>query len=148
MKTHISHSTNETLLFGQLLAKDLRGGETLALTGDLGSGKTVLTKGLAIGLGIKNIINSPTFVLMKVYQNKKSIRRPADKIKYLIHVDAYRLTSSKELMDIGLGDWFNKKNAIVVIEWADRVKNILPKGAIKIKIKINHKKNLRKFTIV
>jgi tRNA threonylcarbamoyladenosine biosynthesis protein TsaE len=157
MKKFISHSANETLKLGQLLAKDLYGGEVLALIGDLGSGKTILTKGLAKGLGIKKIVNSPTFVLMKIYKiknlkSRKMTRGSSQdllglKIRNFIHIDAYRLTAGKDLVDIGIEDWLNKKNTVVIIEWADRVKDILPKKAITIKIKINRQKSIREFII-
>src|SRR6056297_286542 len=119
MKTH---SEKQTIKFGKEFSKKLQGGEVLALIGNLGSGKTVFTKGLAKGLGVKKNITSPTFVLMKNYKiNQNGINN-------FVHVDAYRLDNSKELKDIGIKDWFNKKDTVVVVEWADKVKDILPKN--------------------
>jgi len=160
----ITKSEQQTLAWGKKLAKKLKGGEVIALIGDLGAGKTVLVRGLAQGLGIKKIINSPTFVLMKTYQTRINAGLDADKrgkfisanqrkhqrksaIKWLVHVDAYRLKSGCDLIDIGLLDWLGKKDSVVMIEWAERVKNILPKNTIKIKIKINHQKDFREFII-
>lgn len=130
----ISKSEVETKKAAQNLAKKLKGGEIVALIGDLGSGKTIFVKGLARGLGVKNIITSPTFVLMKIYKLKvKSLKF---KVLNLVHIDAYRLKNGEELAAIGALDYFNDKNTITVIEWADRVKKFLPKRAIKIHFKV------------
>ncbi|MEK7653102.1 MAG: tRNA (adenosine(37)-N6)-threonylcarbamoyltransferase complex ATPase subunit type 1 TsaE [Patescibacteria group bacterium] len=130
----ITKSEKETFKLAQKFATKLRGGEVLALIGDLGAGKTAFVKGLAEGLGVKNIITSPTFVLMKGYTAQKQKNKKAK--KQLIHIDAYRLSSGKELEDIGATEYFSDKNTIVAIEWADRVKDILPAGVIKINFKI------------
>lgn len=142
MKNFISKSEKETQDIGLELAKSLKGGEVLALSGNLGSGKTILTKGLARGLGVKKIITSPTFVLMKVYK----IERGSANLENFIHVDAYRLKKESDLREIGLFDWLNKKNSVVVIEWAEKVKKILPKNAIEIKIKLGKKETERFFS--
>jgi len=143
MKQIITKSEAQTLALGKKLAGRLKGGEVVALVGDLGAGKTVLARGLARGLDIKNIINSPTFVLMKIYR----IRNYKLKIRNFIHIDAYRLNSEQGLIDIGIFDWLGRKDSVVLIEWAERVKKILPKKAIKIRIKFGKKENLRIFTI-
>jgi len=132
----ISHSEKQTFNFGKKLAQKLKGGEVMALIGELGAGKTVLIKGIAAGLGIKKTITSPTFVLMKLYK----IRNPKSEIRNLLHVDAYRLSSGQDLINIGLMDWLGKSDTVTVIEWADRVKEILPKKTIFVKIKMGKKK--------
>lgn len=132
MKQIITKSEAQTLALGKELASRLKGGEAIALVGDLGAGKTVLARGLARGLGVKNVINSPTFVLMKVYKINKS----KSKIKNLIHVDAYRLNAGQGLVDIGILDWLGQKDSVVLIEWAERVQDILPKKKIKICLKV------------
>jgi tRNA threonylcarbamoyladenosine biosynthesis protein TsaE len=119
----------ETLAFAEKFAKKLRGGEVIALIGELGAGKTVFTKGLARGLGIKERVQSPTFLLMKIYNVKKQ------KIKFLCHVDAYRLSGAAGLIDIGLLDWLGRADTVTVIEWADKVSELL-RGIKVIKIKI------------
>jgi tRNA threonylcarbamoyladenosine biosynthesis protein TsaE len=129
----ISHSETGTQKIAFDFAKRLKGGETLGLIGELGAGKTAFVKGLAKGLGIKRIINSPTFVVMKVYPVKHTT------IKRLVHVDAYRVKTSSALTGIGLEDYINSNDSVVVIEWADLVKGILPKS--KIIIKFEHVKN-------
>jgi tRNA threonylcarbamoyladenosine biosynthesis protein TsaE len=143
MEKIISQSEKETQDIGFGLAKSLKGGETIALTGNLGSGKTIFSKGLARGLGVRKIITSPTFVLMKVYK----IEGHHMEIENFIHVDAYRLKKESDLKEIGLLDWLNKKNSIVVIEWSEKVKKILPKTAIEIKIILGKKETERHFTI-
>lgn len=133
---YISASEKETFNFAKKFAKRLKGGEIIGLTGDLGAGKTVFAKGLAAGLGVKKNITSPTFVLMKVYQTKYP------NIKYLIHIDAYRLKTPQDLIAIGAEEYFNRPDAVTVIEWADKIKKILPRKARYIGI-INKDENKR-----
>jgi tRNA threonylcarbamoyladenosine biosynthesis protein TsaE len=127
MKEYIAKSQAETEKIAKELVQKLQGGEVLALVGNLGAGKTVFVKGLAKSLGIEDNITSPTFVLMKIYQTQH------EKIKRLVHVDCYRLEKNEDLAEIGLADYLNDPENIVVIEWADRVVN-LPKDAININI--------------
>lgn len=131
---HIANSEKETFNFAKKFAKRLKGGEIIGLIGDLGAGKTVFIKGLAAGLGIKKNITSPTFVLMKVYQTKyPRLPKPGDggqaisSIQYLIHIDAYRLKTPEDLIAIGAEEYFNRPDTVTVIEWADKIKKILPK---------------------
>lgn len=124
-----SYNQQTTFDLAKGLARELKGGETIGLIGDLGAGKTVFAQGLAKGLGVKSNVNSPTFVLMKVYKVS------AGKIKRLIHIDAYRLDSAVDLENLGLLDYLGKPENVVVIEWADKVKKILPKNAKLIKFK-------------
>ncbi len=120
-----SHSEEETFEIAQTVADSLQGGDVLALSGELGAGKTAFVKGLAEALGVSHTITSPTFVVMKVYDV------PAhETITTLCHVDAYRLSSGNDLEDIGIGDYMGAPNTITVIEWAKRVKDIIPEDAI------------------
>ena len=135
---HITSSEKQTFNFAKKLAKTLKGGEIIGLVGDLGAGKTVFAKGLAAGLGIKKNIASPTFVIMKIY----NVKSQALNIKRLVHIDAYRLKSARDLLAIGVKDYLGRPDTVSVIEWADRVKNIFPKKTKFIKI-INKKKNER-----
>ena len=136
-----TNSEKETIEYGKKLASELKGGEVIGLVGNLGAGKTILTKGVAQGLGIKQIVNSPTFVVMKVYEVKsqKSI------INCLVHIDAYRLKSADDLIAIGAEEYFNRDDTVVIIEWADKIKKILPKKTRF--ININIKDNLRNIKI-
>ncbi|MEA3272800.1 MAG: tRNA (adenosine(37)-N6)-threonylcarbamoyltransferase complex ATPase subunit type 1 TsaE [Patescibacteria group bacterium] len=131
----------ETLRFAEKFAKKLKGGEVIALIGELGAGKTVFTKGLAKGLGIDDIVSSPTFLLMKCYKlgNGVSKWKPRSQVKRLCHIDAYRLESADELEDIGVMEHLGKKKTITVIEWADRVEELF-KNIKHIKIKLEHGK--------
>ena len=134
----LSASEKETLSFAKKFSKNLTGGLTIGLIGNLGAGKTIFTKGLAAGLGIKKNITSPTFILMRVY----SVKRHRI-IKTLVHIDAYRIKSTRDLMAIGADEYFNRPDTITVIEWADRIKPILPKKTKFVKINLQ-KNNLRK----
>ncbi len=136
--TFFSTSEKQTFNFAKKFSKNLTGGLVLGLTGNLGAGKTVFAKGLALGLGIKKNITSPTFVLMKAYPVKKH-----EQIKFLIHIDAYRIKSARDLMAIGADEYFNRPDAVTVIEWADKIKKILPKKAKFLKISIQ-RNNSRK----
>ncbi len=136
MPEYISKSVRETELIAADIAKGLQGGEVIALSGNLGAGKTVLVRGLAIALGLKDNISSPTFVLLKVYNlNYKKIKR-------FIHVDCYRLEGQEDLHDIGLGDYLANPENLVVIEWADRIKN-LPANTMRINMEYIDDKNRR-----
>lgn len=102
----------------------------LALGGELGSGKTTFAQGLARVLGVREKVLSPTFVLLKVY------KLPAgESFRHLIHIDCYRLDSPKDLLHLGFKNLLKDKDAILVIEWADRIKNLLPKNILRIKFK-------------
>lgn len=108
------------------MALGSKGGDILALEGDLGSGKTTFIKGFAKALGIENEITSPTFVLLKKYR----LRSPFKGIEFLVHVDCYRIDSAEDAESIGLFEYFGQKNCLLVLEWPNKVKNVLP-GNIK-----------------
>lgn len=107
--------------FAKHMAEELRGGETLALEGPLGVGKTAFVQRLAKHLSVAEKITSPTFTLMHVHA------APHPHIRQLVHLDAYRLKSDAELVGLGVADYLGKENAVVVIEWADKVARLLPK---------------------
>lgn len=144
----ITNSEKETFEFAKKYSSKLNGGEIIGLIGNLGAGKTIFTKGLASGLKIKNTITSPTFILMKVYEieNQKILSKTKQhltkKIKTFIHIDAYRLEKIKDLKTIGAEEYFNKTDTITIIEWANNIKEKLPKKTIFITIK-NIEKNKR-----
>lgn len=139
MKEYIVTNELETNKVALNLANKLKGGELLALSGNLGAGKTFFIKSLAKALGVKEKVNSPTFVLMKVYDiNHKKANK-------FVHVDCYRLPRHESLFDIGLGDYLNYDTIIVAIEWADKLSN-LPDRSIKINFEILEG-NKRKITV-
>ena len=117
MATITSHSPGETLDLGRRIGARLRGGEVLALEGDLGAGKTQFVKGIAAGLGCRGGVTSPTFTLIHEY---------AGGSLPLYHFDFYRLESEDEVLRIGLDDYLGS-GGVVVIEWAGKFAALLPK---------------------
>jgi tRNA threonylcarbamoyladenosine biosynthesis protein TsaE len=144
MKSIISKTEKETYQIAAKLARKLKGGEIIALEGNLGAGKTVFVKGLARAFGIKQHVTSPTFVLMKIYEigNRKY------EIRNLVHVDCYRLDEPQELFYLGIEEYLNKKETMVIIEWADKIKKYLKKFKKVIWIKIEIKDEERIFNLL
>ena len=120
----ISHSAEETIAFGRQLAGSLRAGDVLALTGDLGAGKTCLVKGLAAGLNITHAVTSPTFTLIHEYRGG---RLP------LAHIDLYRLATASEAVNIGIEEYLSGAG-VTVIEWAERIESLLPAQTKRIRL--------------
>ena len=118
-----TNSEEETMRLGERLASILPSGSTLLLTGDLGAGKTTLVRGIARGLNIKEVVQSPTFNIMKIYLKGN---RP------LIHIDAYRLADFDT--DIGLDEYIGYETGITVIEWPEFIQKLLPDDAINVTI--------------
>jgi tRNA threonylcarbamoyladenosine biosynthesis protein TsaE len=98
----------------------------VAFYGDLGVGKTTITKELAKDLGVEDNVVSPTFVIMKIYKTKNKI------FKNLIHIDAYRLKNGQELNHLGFKEILKNKENLVIIEWPNNVEDCLPTDTIKI----------------
>ena len=124
----LTKSAKETQRLGEILAKNILKNVfkynpiVLALNGDLGSGKTTFIQGFAKGLGVKQKILSPTFVILKRFEVKKSKR-----FKNFFHIDCYRLKDQKDLASLGLRDIFKDPGNIIALEWPKRIKRILPK---------------------
>lgn len=123
MKNFVTNNFKETQKLGELLAKEISGGQIICLSGDLGSGKTTFTQGFLKGLKVKGPYTSPTFVVMKQYVLKD---------KNIYHVDAYRI-KAKDILNLGWEEMIKNKNNIIIIEWADRIKKIIPKDSVWIK---------------
>jgi len=119
-----THSYEETEELGSKISNLLQAGDVIVLNGDLGVGKTTLTRGLARGLGIKRNVKSPTFTLIREYQDG---RVP------LYHMDAYRLESSPD-EDLGFDEYFNG-DGITIVEWPQFIKDEIPEEHISINIK-------------
>jgi len=113
----------ETMLCGEIMGKLIPRGSIVGLTGDLGAGKTVFAKGLARGLGIEEEPNSPTFVIMSCYEGSVP----------LFHFDVYRLSGGAEFEDTGYEEFFYG-DGISVVEWADKIRDVLPANAVIIDI--------------
>lgn len=112
-----THSTEETLAFGEQLGRCLHGGECIVLVGDIGAGKTTVTKGIARGLDITDDIQSPTFTISRVYDGRDSLR--------LAHYDFYRL-GDPGLMKMELAEALTDPYTVKVIEWAQAVSRVIP----------------------
>ncbi len=122
---------NDVETFAKSFAKTLRGGEVIALIGPLGAGKTTFTKHLGKALGIKRTITSPTFILSQDFETTLINKASGKKIVFH-HLDLYRLNSPAEAALIGLEEFWGKPGTITVIEWADKIKTLLPKHTIAI----------------
>lgn len=138
--TVISQSPRETEGIARALAKQLPRGTILALSGNLGSGKTVFVRGLARAFGIRQRITSPTFVIAKVYQI------PHAK-KYFYHFDLYRIRHLRELAELGLTEVLSNRRNLVAIEWPEKVKKILPPHTIFIDLSLTKFRGQRKIKI-
>jgi tRNA threonylcarbamoyladenosine biosynthesis protein TsaE len=112
---YISRSPEDTVEFGRRLGYSLRGGDVVLLSGQLGSGKTVLTKGIALGIGIQEVITSPSFTIMNLYAGKLE----------LCHADFYRLDNAAEMEDL-LERYLYNESTVTVIEWGEALMDILP----------------------
>jgi len=123
--------------FGSRLASDLKRGSVVALVGDLGTGKTTLTKAIAAGLGIEENVTSPTFTIVHEYH---SGRLP------LYHFDVYRLSSSEDMEELGYEEYFFG-DGVCVIEWADIIMDIIPRGSMLINIEYGSEPNQRIYNI-
>ena len=110
-----THSADETQALGQRLAKRLLPGDVIAYFGDLGAGKTALTRGIAQGLGVTDLVTSPTYTIVNEYLTG---RIP------LFHFDMYRLGSSDELLDIGWEDYL-ARGGVCAVEWSENVEDAL-----------------------
>lgn len=123
-----SESEKETLALARRLGRALRPGTVAALTGEIGSGKTVFIKGLARGLGVKNSgeVKSPTFVLLHLYEGRVPIQ----------HFDLYRLEKGSELDTIGFDEFLANPAAVSLVEWADRAPRRIPPGALWVRLEV------------
>jgi len=118
-----TNSAEETRDFGTKFSGKLRSGDVIALYGDLGSGKTQMVKGICKGLGVTETVNSPTFIIVNEYSSPN--------FSSIYHFDLYRMKSMDEILEMGFADYLNS-NSIVLIEWPEKVENILPSKSIKI----------------
>jgi len=127
---YLSNNTNDTIALGKKIGKKLKPGDVVALIGNLGAGKTVFTKGIAAGLGVKaaKYVNSPTFVLIKQYKGKLP----------LYHFDLYRMDSQQQVKEIGYEEYFYG-DGITVVEWADKIEELLPKKYLRVQFSIKGK---------
>lgn len=135
--TLATRSPEGTRVFALRLGALLQPGDVVVLAGEMGAGKTALTKGLAVALGIDEPVASPTFTIVREYTDA---RIP------LVHVDVYRLDHLQELHDLGLDDVLGEE-AVTVVEWGDKVSAALPGDRLDIRIEFGDGDDDRTFTI-
>jgi len=140
MKQTKTHSPEETREFGRTLAQRLEPGSVVALTGPLGSGKTVLVQGICSEFGAEKAVSSPSFVIINEYPGSRQGSRI-----WIYHFDLYRLENPDELVGLGYEEYFYGQG-ISLIEWADKVKDFLPEKRWEINLKIISE-NEREITI-
>lgn len=110
-KQYITNSERETFLLAKNLAKNFKGKEVVLLEGELGAGKTIFVKGIAAGLGLKDVhqVCSPSYTLINIYQAKYTI----------FHIDLYRLSKDSEIFDLGWEDYLGQ--GVIIVEWAEKI---------------------------
>ncbi|MQF83088.1 tRNA (adenosine(37)-N6)-threonylcarbamoyltransferase complex ATPase subunit type 1 TsaE [SAR202 cluster bacterium AD-802-E10_MRT_200m] len=123
--TLVSKSPDETLEIGRLLGMQTQPGDIILLTGQLGSGKTVLTQGIAIGLEVKERPRSATFILISEYQGRLPF----------FHLDLYRIERADEALNLGLGEYIDGEG-VTVVEWADRALTVFPTERLDIQMEL------------
>ena len=143
-KEYLSESPAQTRKLGRNLTKEIlrtkpKNGLIIGLEGDLGGGKTTFLQGFAKGLEIKEKILSPTFVILKKFKIAKT------KDRWLYHIDCYRVGNVKEILELGFKKIISDPQNIVVIEWTNRIREILPKKIITVKFEFLDKTKRRIF---
>ncbi len=135
---YITENSAQTKKIGRELSKEIlknkKPGKAfiIGLKGELGGGKTTFLQGFAKGLGVKEKISSPTFVIMKRFKTARGL--------IFFHIDCYRIKKARELLDLGFKKIISDSKNIVAIEWADRIKKILPKNILWIRFKFINEK--------
>ena len=139
METKVLHIANEkeTEALGEKIGKTVAAGTVIALIGDLGTGKTTLTKSIARGLGVTETVTSPTFNIIREY---KSGRLP------LYHFDVYRIGDPDEMFELGYEEYFYG-DGVCVVEWADIIEELLPEDAVTIRIESGASEDEREYRI-
>lgn len=126
----------DTDKIGKIIGENLKSGTLICLEGDLGAGKTTLTQSIAKGLMIDDYVTSPTFTIIKEYSGRLN----------LYHMDAYRLDSEDDMYDLGYDEYINS-DGVCIIEWASKIKGLIPKTAIIIRISIDFENDKRYMNI-
>lgn len=121
---YLSRSEKETFDIGVEIGKRLQTGDVISLTGDLGAGKTHLTKGIAAGLGVDDYVTSPTFTIVNEYQGRLPF----------YHFDVYRINDIQEMYEIGFDEYLFG-NGVCIVEWGDMVDELLPESTTHIFMK-------------
>ena len=135
-ETRESFSDRQTWEIGFQIGQEARAGQVYALTGDLGTGKTVFTQGFAAGLGIKDVVNSPTFTILQVYEEGRLPR---------YHFDVYRIGDSEEMLEIGW-DEYACGEGVCLVEWADLIEDLIGEIPSEKVFRVEIRKDLSKGT--
>jgi tRNA threonylcarbamoyladenosine biosynthesis protein TsaE len=132
-----THSPEETREVGQALAAVLRPGDVVSLTGDLGAGKTCLVQGAARGLGVREPVSSPTFVLVREYRGRIPV----------YHVDVYRLNRLQEVHDLGFDDLLDP-SGVIFVEWGSAVDAMFPPDVLEVGLFVPDGEEARRLAVV
>jgi len=133
MEKYLTNNPYQTKKLGEILAKEIlktklkKTAFIIGLEGDLGGGKTTFLKGFAKGLGLKQKILSPTFIILRGFQI------PSTKFKNFYHIDCYRIKKPKEILDLGFKEIIQNPKNTVAVEWAEKIRKIMPKNTTWIK---------------
>lgn len=130
---YITNSEKETFLLAKNIAKNFSGREVVLLEGELGAGKTVFAKGMAAGLGLKDVhqVCSPSYTLINIYRAKYPI----------FHIDLYRLSKDSEIMDLGWEDYLGQ--GVIIVEWAEKLKFNLEAIRVRLEIEDGEKRRIK-----
>ncbi len=126
--TFLSNSPSATLTLGEKIGSSLRAGSIITLTGELGCGKTLLTRGICAGLGVPvRQVNSPTFVLVNEYRGRLPV----------FHLDMYQLGTASDAVEFGMLDYLARaRSGVMIIEWAEKISAVLPDDCLNIRFEI------------
>lgn len=122
--TYKTNSADETIALGEKIGELLKGGDLIAYSGDLGAGKTTITRGISIGMGLGDEVTSPTFALVNEYRGAGLS---------LVHFDMYRINSSADLETTGFFDYMDE-DSVLAVEWSENIAEEIPDNAIRIDI--------------
>lgn len=124
MREFLTRSPEETEALGEKIAERLNGGEVIALFGEMGAGKTALTRGIARGLGVSGGVSSPTFALVHEYRGRLPV----------YHFDMYRIGSWDDLYSTGFFDYLDS-GGVLIVEWSENIENALPENAVRLHLR-------------
>jgi tRNA threonylcarbamoyladenosine biosynthesis protein TsaE len=136
MAVFVTHSEQETVELGIKMGKLLEAGDIVLLYGDLGAGKTVLTRGIALGLGTKDVVTSPTYTLMHRYEGRVPV----------YHFDLYRLGGPDEVLDLGYEEFFYG-DGVSIVEWPERLEYLCPEEHVRVRIEVAGDGQKRRITV-
>jgi tRNA threonylcarbamoyladenosine biosynthesis protein TsaE len=147
MRAYKTKSTNETRKVAKEVAgalprlKSHKRALVLGFEGELGAGKTTFIKALMRAMGVRRKITSPTFIILRKFKTNRN------KFKNIFHIDAYRTEKAKELSELGINEIFSDPQNLVLVEWADKIKQVLPKDTIWVKFNYGKERDEREIIV-